>query len=201
MPQTVLCISFNAHFRITQLTEIEAPQTRRSTETVFDIASELVKKLKDAGETLGVAESLTAGGVMAAITSVSGASAVFRGGVVSYATPLKEKLLGVDSGLIALEGVIHGDVAKQMAEGARRITGLDDSETTWGIGTTGVAGPSTQDNKPVGMVYIGIAGPNGSSAWGPFSFPGAREQIREATIIEALHLLRELVGAQLSSQH
>lgn len=170
-------------------------KVQRSTETVYDIASDLVKKLKDAGQTLGVAESLTAGGVMAAITSVSGASTVFRGGVVSYATPLKEKLLGVDGGLIALEGVIHADVAKQMAEGARRITNIDGDETTWGIGTTGVAGPGTQDNKPVGMVYIGIAGPSGTRAWGPFNFPGAREQIREATIIEALYRLRELVSA------
>ncbi|UKZ76765.1 hypothetical protein TrVFT333_004475 [Trichoderma virens FT-333] len=175
--------------------ETISPKVRRSTETVYDIAYDLVKKLKDAGQTLGVAESLTAGGVMAAVTSVSGASSVFRGGVVSYATPLKEKLLGVDGNLIALEGVIHADVAKQMAEGARRITSLDGSETTWGIGTTGLAGPGPQDNRPVGMVYIGIAGPSGSRAWGPFSFPGGREQIREATIVEALHRLRELVRA------
>ncbi|KKP03539.1 hypothetical protein THAR02_04346 [Trichoderma harzianum] len=171
-----------------------SPKVQRSTETVYDIASDLVKKLKDAGQTLGVAESLTASGVMSEITSVSGASTVFRGEVVSYATPLKEKLLGVDGGLIALEGVIHADVAKQIAEGARRITHIDGDETTWGIGTTGVAGPGTQDNKPVGMVYIGIAGPSGTLAWGPFNFAGAREQIREATIIEALHRLRELVS-------
>ncbi|KAL7955818.1 hypothetical protein V8C34DRAFT_316156 [Trichoderma compactum] len=148
-------------------------EVKRSTETLYDVASDLVKKLKDAGQTLGVAESLTAGGVMAAITSVSGASAVFRGGVVSYATPLKEKLLGVDGGLIAPEGVIHAHVAKQMAERARRITNIDGDETTWGIGTTRVAGPGDSRQQT--------------------SRHGAREQIREATIIEALHRLRELV--------
>ena len=80
---------------------------------------------------------------MEAITTVSGSSAVFRGGVVSYATPLKEKLLGVDAELIAEHGVIHADVARQMAEGARKATTFDGAEaTTWGVGTTGVAGPT-----------------------------------------------------------
>lgn len=73
-----------------------------------------------ANQTLAVAESLTAGGLMAAVTAVPGASAAFRGGVVAYATALKRRLLGVDGALIAREGVVHADVALQMAEGARR---------------------------------------------------------------------------------
>ncbi|KUJ08253.1 putative competence/damage-inducible protein CinA [Mollisia scopiformis] len=163
-------------------------------ESVFDIASDVIQMLLQAGETVGVAESLTAGSVMAALTSVPGASAAFRGGVVSYATPLKQLLLNVDAGLIAKEGVIHADVATQMAEGARKITTFDGSLTTWGIGTTGVAGPATQYGKPVGTVFIGIASPKGSQAWGPFLFSGSRERIREATVVEALSRLRKALA-------
>jgi nicotinamide-nucleotide amidase len=169
---------------------------RRTTETVLDIASDIIRLLRSAGETVGVAESLTAGGVMAALTSVPGASAVFRGGIVSYATPLKQQLLRVDAELIAREGVIHADVAVQMAEGARKATTFDDVPTTWGIGTTGVAGPDSQDGKPVGTVFIGIASPITARAWGPFSFPGPRERVRETTIIEALSRLRDELVAR-----
>lgn len=133
---------------------------------------------------------------MAALTSVPGASSVFRGGVVSYATPLKRSLLDVDAELIAKEGVIHADVASQMATGARNITTFDGVPTTWGIGTTGVAGPDAQDGKPVGMVFIGVASPEGAKAWGPFSFPGSRERVREATVLEALSRLREALIAR-----
>ncbi|KAK0712325.1 hypothetical protein B0T21DRAFT_376411 [Apiosordaria backusii] len=166
--------------------------TPRNTETLLDIAADVIRLLKSACATVGVAESLTAGGIMAALTSVPGASAAFRGGVVSYATPLKQTLLNVDAALIAREGVIHADVVSQMAEGARKTTTYDDDlPTTWGIGTTGVAGPDKQDGKEVGTVYIGIAGPRGSKAFGPFNFPGSRERIREATVMEALARLRE----------
>ncbi|KAK4172871.1 hypothetical protein QBC36DRAFT_304115 [Triangularia setosa] len=170
----------------------------RNTETLLDIAADVIRLLKSANTTVGVAESLTAGGVMAALTSVPGASAAFRGGVVTYATPLKQTLLSVDANLIAREGVIHADVASQMAEGARKTTTYDKTlPTTWGIGTTGVAGPDKQDGKEVGTVYIGIASSTGSKAFGPFNFPGTRERVRQATVIEALARLREeLVDAK-----
>ncbi|KAG7293375.1 hypothetical protein NEMBOFW57_003423 [Staphylotrichum longicolle] len=183
------------------------PTATRSTETLHDLAGDVIRLLRAANQTVGVAESLTAGLVMSALTSVPGASAAFRGGVVSYATPLKETLLGVDAELIAREGVIHPDVAAQMAEGARRATtptatSLEEEEavtttttttttTTWGIGTTGVAGPDKQDGKPAGTVYIGIASPTGTKGLGPFMFPGSRERVREATVMEALARLRE----------
>ncbi|KAK3365729.1 hypothetical protein B0T24DRAFT_597497 [Lasiosphaeria ovina] len=170
--------------------------TPRNTETVIDIAADVIRLLRAAGETVGVGESLTAGGVMAALTSVPGASAAFRGGVVSYATPLKRLLLGVDAALIAREGVVHGDVAVQMAEGARRSTSFDGVATTWGLGTTGVAGPDPQDGKPPGTVFIGIAHQGASQAWGPFSFPGSRERVREATVMEALARLRDALVAR-----
>jgi PncC family amidohydrolase len=172
--------------------------TPRSTETLHDIASDVIRLLRAANQTVGVAESLTSGLVMSALTSIPGSSAAFRGGIVSYATPLKHSLLGVSADLIAREGVIHPDVASQMAEGARKATTPAGEETTgWGIGTTGVAGPDQQDGKPVGTVYIGIASPrSGGKAWGPFMFPGPRERVREATVMEALARLREeLVAA------
>jgi nicotinamide-nucleotide amidase len=167
---------------------------QRTTETAVDIANEVIHLLRSENETLGVAESLTAGGLMAALTSVPGASAAFRGGVVSYATELKQQLLRVDAALIAREGVIHPDVAAQMAEGARQATTFDlGNPTTWGVGTTGVAGPDEQDGKAVGTVYIGVAGPEGTRSWGPFRFPGTRERVREATVVEALSRLREVL--------
>jgi len=172
------------------MVNLEPQYINRSTETLHDVAGEVVRLLKQRGETLSVAESLTGGGIMAAITTVSGSSAVFRGGVVSYATPLKQKLLNVKADLIAEHGVIHSDVAQQMAEGARDITMIEDLPTTWGLSTTGVAGPASQDNKPVGMVFIGLASAQTSQGLGPFLFPGTRDQIREATVIEALALLR-----------
>ncbi|KAI0179785.1 putative competence/damage-inducible protein CinA [Hypoxylon sp. FL1284] len=170
---------------------------QRSTETLFDIATDVITLLRSAHETIGISESLTGGGVMEALTSVPGASAAFRGGVVSYATPLKQQLLNVDADLIAREGVVHADVAVQMAEGARRATTFDGgSPTTWGVGTTGVAGPDAQDGKPVGTVYIGVASPEGTRAWGPFCFPGTRERVREATVVEALSKLRDALAAR-----
>jgi PncC family amidohydrolase len=172
----------------------------RTTETALDIAADVIRLLRDANQTLAVAESLTAGGLMAAITSVPGASAVFRGGIVAYATPLKTQLLGVDAALIAREGVIHADVATQMADGARKATALDAGPTTWGLGTTGVAGPDLQDGKPAGTVYIGFAGPRVSWASGPFFFPGGRERVREATVVEALGRLREFLLLDLEDK-
>ncbi|EEP75466.1 conserved hypothetical protein [Uncinocarpus reesii 1704] len=128
----------------------------RSTETVYHIAREVVQLLKQSGETLAVSESLTGGGVMATLTSVEGCSAVFRGGVVSYATPVKQHLLKVDGDLIAEHGVIHADVAAQMAAGARTVTTHQDmAPTSWGIGTTGVAGPDPQDGKPAVSEKLG----------------------------------------------
>lgn len=173
----------------------EVKYIQRRTECLRDIATDVIKLLSLAGQTIGVAESLTAGGLMAALTSVPGASAAFRGGVVSYATPLKRDLLKVDAGLIAREGVIHAEVAAQMAEGARKATTFDDSPTNWGLATTGVAGPAPQDGKPVGTVFIGIASSSGTQALGPFHFPGSRDQVREATVTEALWQLREALSA------
>ncbi|KXJ88520.1 hypothetical protein Micbo1qcDRAFT_17714 [Microdochium bolleyi] len=168
--------------------------TKRTSETLRDVVFDIITLLKQANQTVAVAESLTAGGVMAALTSVGGASSVFRGGVVSYATELKRDLLKVDANLIAMHGVIHEEVARQMAVGARNIATTDvEKPTTWGIGTTGVAGPDLQDGKAVGTVFIGIASPDKTWALGPFNFPGDRDQIRQATVLEALSQLRDIL--------
>lgn len=177
-----------------------------SVKTVPGMASEIIRMLRKAGETVAVAESLTAGGVMAALTSAPGASAVFRGGVVAYATPLKRSLLKVNAALIEQEGVVHGGVAVQMAQGVRRAAfvegGPDEGMATWGVATTGVAGPGPQDGHAAGTVYIGVAAPWGARAFGPFLFPGSREQVREAAVMEALSRLElMLMERTLDREH
>ncbi|GAA2092300.1 CinA family protein [Streptomyces albiaxialis] len=115
--------------------------------------------LRERGETLAIAESLTGGLVAAGVTAVAGASRAFRGSVTAYATELKRDVLGVDGALLAERGAVDPEVARQMAGGVRRVLGAD-----WGIATTGVAGPEPQDGRPVGTVYVAAAGPDGSAA-------------------------------------
>ncbi|MFF2509150.1 CinA family protein [Streptomyces sp. NPDC058067] len=114
----------------------------------------MLRLLAERGESLAVAESLTGGLVAAEITSVPGASRVFRGSVTSYATELKRDVLGVDGTLLAERGAVDPEVAQQMATGVRRVLGAD-----WGIATTGVAGPDEQDGRPVGTVFVAVDGP------------------------------------------
>jgi nicotinamide-nucleotide amidase len=113
-----------------------------------------------------VAESLTGGMLCSALIDVPGASAVVRGGVVSYATDLKHRLLGVDAGLLAANGPVDPDVATQMAHGVRERLGAD-----WGVATTGVAGPDPQDGIAAGTVYIAVAGPLLSAGLGGSGAP------------------------------
>lgn len=123
-------------------------------------AAALIATLSARGETVAAAESLTAGLVCATLARVPGASAALRGGLVVYATELKTALAGVDAALLAEHGAVHPEVAAQLAEGARDRCGA-----TWGLGLTGVAGPSPQDGVAPGTVYVGLAGPR---------LPGAR---------------------------
>ncbi len=107
-------------------------------------------------ETLATAESLTGGLLAATIVEIPGVSGVYRGGLVVYATELKAALAGVPEDLLAERGPVDPDVAAALAEGGRRRCGAD-----WGLATTGVAGPEPQDGKPVGLVYVAVAGPGG----------------------------------------
>lgn len=146
-------------------------------------ARAVVRRLAEAGQTLAVAESLTGGLLAARIVDVPGASAVLRGGVVAYACDLKHALLGVDAELLGREGAVHPQVAAQMAVGVR--TRL---EATWGLATTGVAGPGPQDGRPPGTVFLGLAGPDGVHSVG-LQLVGDRPQVRAATVDAALGLL------------
>ena len=129
---------------------------------------------------------------LAALVSVPGASACLRGGVVAYATDLKRSLLGVDAALLAAEGPVHADVARQMAEGVRALTRLDGDPADVGIATTGIAGPTMQDGKPVGTVHIAVATPAGVRAKA-LSLAGTRAQIRTDATRAALVIALEAV--------
>jgi nicotinamide-nucleotide amidase len=134
------------------------------------------------GATLALAESVTGGLVGARITGVPGASAVFRGAIVSYASEVKFDLLHVTPG-----PVVGERAAIEMAEGARRVLGAD-----VGLSLTGVAGPEEQDGQPVGTLWVGLAGLDGASGATATSFrlPGLRDQMRQFAVISALDLLR-----------
>ena len=114
--------------------------------------------LKEKGLTLGTAESCTGGLVAKRMTDLAGVSSVFRGGVVSYATEVKHTVLGVDQDLLDQYGAVSEPVARAMAEGARKVLGCD-----LAISTTGVAGPDPDERgNPVGLVFIGLATPDGT---------------------------------------
>ena len=119
------------------------------------LASVLVDRLRQRGETLAVAESCTGGGLGAALAAVPGASDVFLGGVIAYANAVKQELLGVPADLLQRHGAVSDPVARAMAQGVQRLTGA-----TWTIAVTGIAGPAGGSaEKPVGTVYIAVAGP------------------------------------------
>ncbi|MFJ9610043.1 CinA family protein [Kitasatospora sp. NPDC101176] len=139
--------------------------------------------LRAGGASLAVAESLTGGLLAAALVDVPGASATFRGSVTAYATDLKASVLGVDEGLLAVHGPVHPVVARQMAEGVRRLLGA-----TYGLATTGVAGPDPQDGRPVGTVHLAVAGPGGTLVSSP-RLSGDRATIRHGAVTTALELL------------
>lgn len=122
---------------------------------------ELVHRtLTERGETLATAESCTGGTIAARFTAMAGASAYFRGGVVAYSNDLKQQVLGVSADDLERFGAVSEPVARQMAEGIRRLAGSD-----YAVATTGIAGPAGgSEEKPVGTVWIAVAGPRGTVA-------------------------------------
>ena len=118
------------------------------------LAAVVVATLRDRSQTLATAESLTGGLVGATLTDVPGASAVYRGGLIVYATELKAELAHVSVQTLAADGPVAARTAAQLARGAADVCGAD-----WGLATTGVAGPDPQDGHPVGQVYVAVAGP------------------------------------------
>ena len=152
-----------------------------ASDSAESLAADLVHRLVTRGWTAAAAESLTGGLLLSTLISVPGASACVRGGVVAYATPLKHSLLGVDAALLEAEGAVHPEVARQMAVGARAAASVDGAAADVGIATTGVAGPATQDGRPVGTVYVAVSAPGGTRVEA-LSLTGTRAEIRaEAT--------------------
>ena len=139
-----------------------------------------------AGKKLATAESLTGGGIGQAITSVSGASAVFAGGVISYTNEVKHKVLGVPVETLNTCGAVSAPVAQAMAQGARNVIGADVA-----VAVTGLAGPDGDEfGNPVGTVFIGYA--DGHTAFArEYHFEGDRARVREQTIEAALALILE----------
>lgn len=135
------------------------------------------------GETLATAESLTGGLLSTVLTEIPGASSCIRGGVTTYATYAKAQVLGVDAQLLEKHGAVHPEVAQQMSTNVRELFAAD-----WGIATTGVAGPATQDGQPVGTVFIAVANENTVTVE-KLLLKGTRSQIRTETVVSVLKLL------------
>jgi len=159
-------------------------------DVVFGVDEEAIedavaRSLVGTGWTLGVAESLTGGLISSRLVNVPGASAWFRGSVVSYATEVKTALLGVPPGPVVSEAA-----ARAMAEGAQRTLGA-----TIGLSITGVAGPDRQDDQPPGTLFIGLALPGVPTEVVATTVPGDRQRVRQYATISALDLLRRRVGA------
>ncbi|WP_344232099.1 CinA family protein [Kribbella hippodromi] len=151
----------------------------------------LVGLLGERGVTVATAESLTGGMVGAVLTGVPGVSAVYRGGVVVYATDLKAKLAGVPEELLAAVGPVHPDTAAALATGVRVRLGAD-----YGLATTGVAGPDPQAGVSAGTVYVAAAGA-GNVQVRKLQLNGDRETIRQASVRAVLELGAALVAEEL----
>ena len=140
-----------------------------------------------AGKRLATAESLTGGGIGQAITSVSGASAVFAGGIISYTNEVKHNVLKVPRDFLDTCGAVSAPVAQYMAEGAKRLLKADAA-----VSVTGLAGPDGDEfGHPVGTVFIGYADKRYSFAR-EYHFSGDRASVREQTICAALELVLEM---------
>jgi nicotinamide-nucleotide amidase len=142
--------------------------------------SVVLQMLRDRGLTLGLAESVTGGLVSGRLTNIAGASDVLRGAVVSYASEVKFDVLGVTNG-----PVVSPEAAVEMAVGAQRVLGADVA-----LSLTGVAGPAEQEGQRPGTLCIGVALPNGVTASSVVQLPGARDQMRQLSVISALDFLR-----------
>lgn len=139
------------------------------------------------GKTLVTAESLTGGGIGAALTAIPGSSEVYKGGVISYTNQVKHKILGVPMETLEKYGAVSEPTAKAMAKGVRRVLDADIA-----VSVTGLAGPGGDEyGNPVGTVFIGYSDEN-QTVVKPFLFEGDREAVRNQTIEAALNLILEM---------
>ncbi len=153
------------------------------------LASVVLARLAEKGQTLAVAESCTGGGLGAALAAVPGASQSWLGGVMAYANAAKQELLGVPSDLLERWGAVSDAVALAMAEGVRQRLATD-----WAVAVTGIAGPGgASAEKPVGLVHVAVVGPEPFSGWSEglrFGANRGRQAIQALTVGEALNRLR-----------
>jgi len=148
-----------------------------------ELAEQVLAVLRAGGHTVAVAESLTGGLVAAALTDIPGSSAAFRGAVVAYATELKAALLDVDRAMLARHGAVYPPVAAAMAQGVRERLGA-----SYGVATTGVAGPEPSEGQPVGTAHIAVSAAD-DTVVRTVVLGGDRNQIRRLTVEHALGLL------------
>lgn len=155
------------------------------------LATRVFLALRASRQTLATAESLTGGHLAALITDVPGVSDTYLGGVVSYATEVKMSLLRVPREVVEEYGVVSAECASAMAAGMRGLTGAH-----WAVSTTGVAGPTEQEGKPVGTVYVGIAGP-GYRETVDLKLDGDRPSIQSQTCDQALAALERALDEHM----
>jgi nicotinamide-nucleotide amidase len=167
-----------------------------------ELIAGLIEHLSARGESIATAESLTGGLIGAVLTSVPGVSAIYRGGVISYATELKASLVGVSERTLAEHGAVAQLTAVEMALGVAQRC-----DATWGIAVTGVAGPDPQEGHPAGTVFTAVARkPPAAGGWDDqhtdsvvcvreLSLTGDRAAIREQTVRASLRQLQQVSGS------
>ena len=169
------------------------------------LAGFVVAALRQRSETVASAESLTGGLVGVSLTDVPGASAIYRGGLIVYATELKAEVAGVSAQTLATDGPVAASTAAQLARGAAAVCGAD-----WGLATTGVAGPEPQDGHPVGQVFVAVAGPGSGDApradrdgvvVRELALSGDRSAIRDQTTRAVLQLLLDTLRTGHPDRH
>ena len=148
-------------------------------------SSEINKLFREKGLTLGSVESFTGGLFAKTITAVSGASRFYKGGLVTYATIEKARLLGIKQEDIDKYGVVSKEIASQMAEKGRKVLDVDVC-----VSFTGNAGPDAMEGKPVGEVYIGLAYQDEVKVY-PFLLKGDRNSIQEEGVKNALDIIKK----------
>jgi len=174
--------------------EFERLVRERHADTVFSTDGDTVDEqvagmLREQGWSIAVAESCTGGDLAARLTGPAGASEYVKGGIVVYANEVKVALAGVDRELIEKHGAVSEAVAQALAKGARERMDAD-----VGVGVTGVAGPGGgTEQKPVGLVWLSVAGPEGASITRSVNLPGGRADIRDRTTTVTLHMVRRLL--------
>jgi PncC family amidohydrolase len=148
------------------------------------LAAQAGDRLRARGLTLAVAESCTGGGLGDAITDIAGSSGYFLGGVIAYSYDAKEKLLAIPRSMLEAHGAVSAEVAVAMAEGARRLLGVD-----LALAVTGIAGPGGgTESKPVGLVYIALATAEGAQ-WRQYAWAGSRRENKRASVRAALEMV------------